>query len=215
MKRFAAALALTLCWVAPAGAHPGHGTEAVTVDGDAFRFAPAEVTIGVNASVYWFWQGVVSRDHSVTTNPGQAESFDSDPDGPPTNETHPAGDSFTHTFRQEGRFTYRCKVHPGMTGVVNVVAPPTSDSLRLNGLRVVDRGDSIHVRFFLSKKADVVTRITRWRKPRWRPVETVNRGGRKGRNELDLPADSLAPGRYRLRVTAYDDLNRSAADEAR
>jgi plastocyanin len=213
MKRLVATLAVTLWCAAPAAAHPGHGAEVVTVDGDLFRFAPAEVTVAVNQPVIWFWQGDVSRDHSVTADPGQAESFDSDPDGPPTDETHPAGDSFTYTFREQGRFTYHCKVHPGMTGVVNVVALPASD-LRLDRLRVADRGDSIRVRFFLSKKADVVTRLTRWRNPHWRPVETLNRDGRKGRNELDLPADSLQPGRYRLRVTAYDELNRRAAKEA-
>jgi plastocyanin len=215
MKRLAAAVVVTLCWVAPASAHPGHGSEAVTVDGDALRFAPAEVKIGVGENVYWFWQGAVTRNHSVTADPGQSESFDSDPAGPPSNGTHPVGDSFTHTFREEGRFTYHCKVHPEMTGVVNVVALPASAALRLKDLRVADRDDSIRVRYSLSKKADVVVRLTRWRKPKWRPVETVNRNGHKGRNKLEVPADSLSAGRYRIRVTAYDVLNQRASDEAR
>jgi len=214
MKRLAAALALVLCAAAPAGAHPGHGAESVTVDGDSLRFAPDEVTVGVGESVIWFWQGVVSRNHSVTSDPGQAESFDSDPNGPPTNATHPAGDSFSHTFREEGRFTYHCQVHSEMTGVVNVVAlPGTSGSLRLNGLRVVDRGRRIHLRFFLSKPADLVGRIAQWRKPRWHGVKTFNERGRKGRNELDVAAGSLEPGRYRLTLTAYDDQNRRTSDE--
>ncbi len=109
MRRLTAAVALILCTAAPAGAHPGHGAEAVTVDGDATRFTPAEVTIGVNENVFWFWEGAISRNHSVTADSGQSESFDSDPDGPPTNETHPQGDSFSHVFRHEGQFTYHCR----------------------------------------------------------------------------------------------------------
>ena len=204
MKRLAVVVALAVFPAAPAVAHPGHGAEAVTIEGDAQRFDPAEVTVGVNESVVWFWQGVVSRDHSVTADPGQAESFDSDPGAVPTNQTHPDGDSFSHVFREEGRFTYHCKVHPNMTGVVNVAGLGGSGSLRLNALRAADRGDTVHVRFFLSKRADLVIRLTEWRKARWRPVKTFNDRGRKGRNEVDLPARSLDPGRYRVQVTAYD-----------
>lgn len=214
MKRLAAAVALALCSVAPAGAHPGHGAISVSVEGDSTRYAPAEVTIGVDDSVIWFWKGVVSRDHSVTADPGQVESFDSDPDGPPTTATHPEGDSFSHTFRHEGRFTYHCQVHPEMTGVVNVFPLPGSTDLRLNALRVVGRTDSIHVRFFLSRKADAVFRFTHWRKPDWEGVRTVSRKGKKGRNTLDFPVGSLSSGRYRLQVTAYDAQNQRAAMQA-
>lgn len=194
-------------------AHPGHGAISVTVDGDGQSYEPAEVTIGVNDAVIWFWTGVVSRNHSVTADPGQAESFDSDPEGPPTNATHPEGDSFSYTFRKEGAFTYHCQVHAGMTGVVNVVGLPTSTDLRLNGFRVVGRGDSIHTRFFLSSAADVVFRFTQWRSSRWHDVETVSRKGRKGRNTFDFPAESLEPGRYRLQLTAYDAQNQRAASQ--
>jgi plastocyanin len=213
MRRAALAAALALCSVAPAGAHPGHGAESVTVDGDSFSYAPAEVTIGVGESVIWFWQGVVSHDHSVTADPGQAESFDSDPAGPPTSETHHNGDSFSHTFREEGRFSYHCQVHPGMTGVVNVVPIPGSSPLRLNGLRAADRGRRIHLRFFLSKPADLVVRVTHWRKPRWHGVKTYTPKGDQGRNELELSTGVLDPGRYRLELTAYDLQNHRASDQ--
>src|SRR5688572_24779477 len=213
MRRCAATLALVLCSVAPAGAHPGHGADAVTVDGDAFRYAPAEVTVGVGDSVIWFWQGSVSRDHSVTADPGQAESFDSDPGATPTNATHPAGDSFFHRFRVEGRFTYHCKVHPAMTGVVNVVAVPGAAALRLSGLRAAERGERVHVRLFLSKRADLVLRIAERRRGRWHEVKTFNQRGRRGRNEFDLEAGSLAPGRYRLSVAAYTFANQRASDQ--
>ncbi len=213
MRRLAAAAALALCSVAPAGAHPGHGAEAVTIDGPGNRFTPAEVTIAVNENVFWFWEGVVSRNHSVTADPGQAESFDSDPDGPPTGATHPEGDSFSHVFSHPGRFTYHCQVHPGMTGVVNVVKPPAPSPLRLQRLRVANRGDSVQVRFSLSRQSDLVIRVTRRTKAGWRTVETLNREGKRGRNELELDRDDLRPGSYRLRVTAYDFVNQRATEQ--
>ena len=45
-------------------------------------------------------------------------------------------------------------------------------------------------------------------------VDTLNRNGRKGRNKLKLSADSLGTGRFRMKVTAYDALNRRASAEA-
>jgi plastocyanin len=216
MRRLAAAAALVLCSVAPAGAHPGHGAESVTVDGDALRYSPDAVTVGVGESVVWFWHGVVTRNHSVTSDPGQLESFDSDPDSPPTNDSHPDGDYFAHAFRNAGRFTYHCKVHPQMTGVVEVVQLPgtTSRPLRLSGLQVSVQGESVAARFRLSVQADLAGRIAELQNGHWRDVKTFNHGGRRGKNELDVPSKSLGPGRYRLSLTAYDSLNRRAKDVA-
>jgi len=213
MRRLAAATALVLCSVAPAGAHPGHGAEAVTVDGAALRFSPSEVTIALNESVVWFWEGGISRNHSVTADAGQAEAFDSDPTGPPTDETHPDGDSFSHVFRHEGRFTYHCQVHPNMTGVVNVVTLPGPGPLRLSRLRVAEAGDPVRIRFSLSRRADLVIRAMRRHNSRWHTVETLTRAGHKGANEVELEGETLRPGRYLVRVTAYDPLNRRASDE--
>jgi plastocyanin len=213
MRRAGLAVALALCAAAPASGHPGHGAEAVNIQGDTARFTPGEVTVGVGDAVVWFWNGTFARNHSVTADPGQAETFDSDPAGPPTNETHPPGDSFSHTFRTVGRFTYHCQVHATMTGVVNVVEVPAgARPLRLSGFRVIARGDGVEARFRLSRRADLVGRVSERRRGDWRAVDTFNATGRKGRNEVEVPSGSLdADHRYRLALTAYDFLNRRAS----
>jgi plastocyanin len=220
MRRLAPAAALVLALALgsgnPAGAHPGHGADAVAIDGDALRYAPPTVTVGVGDTVVWFWGGV-TRNHSVTADPGQAESFDSDPGGPPDGETHPAGSGFSHVFTQQGRFTYYCQNHATMRGLVEVVAvpDPAPGPPRLSDLRVAPRGERIRVGFFLSERADLVARIAERRDGAWRAVETFQRQAYAGQNRLKLPAASLDPGRYRLTLTAYDDADERAEARAR
>ncbi len=212
MRRLAAGIALGLCFaVAPAGAHPGYGGDSVTIEGDAFRYSPPSVTVAVGEPVVWFWQGTLSRNHSVTADPGQAEQFDSDPGGPPTNDTHPEGDSFTHVFSHEGQFWYHCRVHAEMQGFVEVVRlPGQGERLRLSKLEVAPRGERIEVRFKLSAVADLALRIAERRERRWHTVKTLYRKADSGKNRLKLPAGGLEDGHYRLSVAAYDEANRRA-----
>ena len=86
------------------------------------RYSPSEVTINQNEKVTWRFDGP-DTNHSVTSDPGQAESFDSDPGRNPSSVDHPPGSTFSHTFTRTGSFTYYCKVHPSMRGRVNVTAP--------------------------------------------------------------------------------------------
>src|SRR3954454_18217228 len=87
-----------------------------------FAFHPPSVTINQGESVTWTWAGP-DTNHSVTSDPNQADSFDSDPDGPPTAADHLPGSTFAHTFSTSGTFTYLCKVHSFMTGKVVVNGP--------------------------------------------------------------------------------------------
>ena len=211
MRRLALVATLVLCSTAPAGAHPGHGAEPVTIDGDAFRYTPQSVTVAVGDTVVWFWQGAVARNHSVTADSGQAEQFDSDPGGPPTNDTHPAGDSFSHVFTHEGRFTYHCRVHSDMTGVVEVVRlPGQGPPLKLSGLRVSARDTRIEVRFRLTAAADLALRIGERSNNHWHTVKSLYRSGDKGKNRLKVPVGDLDDGSYRLTLAAYDAANRRA-----
>ena len=73
-----------------------------------FAFSPAAVTIQANDSVTWTWAG--SASHSTTSD--TAGLWDSG--------IMSAGASFSHTFQNAGTFTYRCTIHPGMVGTVNV-----------------------------------------------------------------------------------------------
>src|SRR5688572_27978802 len=114
----ALALVASMTLVAGTGeAHPGHGSVAVEIAFQAYSPADAEVIVG--DSVVWTWTGP-DTNHSVTSDPGQADRFDSDPTGTPA---HPAGDTFVHTFNEVGTFRYHCRVHPTMTGKVVVTDP--------------------------------------------------------------------------------------------
>jgi plastocyanin len=210
VRALAAATAALCCLIAgPASAHPGHGAEPVTIEGDSFSYSPQNVTVAIGQPVIWFWKGTIARNHSVTADPGQAEQFDSDPHGPPDNQTHPEGDYFSHTFRTEGRFTYHCKVHPDMTGVVEVIRlPGQGPPLKLSKLRVTPRAEKIKVRFRITARADLALRIGEHANHRWRTVKSVYRSADKGANRLKLPVRDLEDGPYRLTVTAYDAANR-------
>src|SRR5215213_877884 len=117
--------ALTIV-AAPALGHPGHGPSEVEVGDDFFRSNDVRAVTG--DTVVWTWLGPAG-DHSVSSDPGQAESFDSDP-GRTTRIAHPPGFTFSHRFTRAGVFTYRCRVHTAMTGKVTVAALAERDSVR-------------------------------------------------------------------------------------
>src|SRR5436305_12295693 len=112
-----------------------------------FSFAPTTVRIQPGDTVTWHWDGP-DLNHSVTADPGQPESFDSDPST--SSPLHTPGDTFSHTFNTAGTFTYHCKVHSFMQGKVVVGTPttpppasggaPSISSLRASGGRFCKRG---------------------------------------------------------------------------
>lgn len=204
------AAALVLVPVAGAGAHPGHGGEAIVIDGDAFEYTPPSTTIGVGDTLIWFWDGTLFRNHSVTADAGQAEQFDSDPAGLPTNASHPDGSTFSHAFTHKGVFTYYCKVHPSMRGSVEVVDVPDAvpGAPRLRALDVQSKGKRVLARFRLSERADVVGRVAAREDGRWRTVDSFSQRARAGLNEVKVPTDRLKRGAYRLTLVAYDAADR-------
>ena len=91
-------------------------------DIDDFAFTPDPILIEVGDRVTWANRG--DETHTVTADDGSFDGDDVDPD-----------DSYSKTFRQPGRFPYRCTRHSGMTGVVEVgdhtdgtPAPPATTS---------------------------------------------------------------------------------------
>lgn len=85
---------------------PGDGAAAVTVEGSSFK--PSSVSVKVGDTVTWTFKD--SFDHTVTADD---KSFDSG--------TKKSGDApFEHTFATAGSFTYKCAIHPSMTGTVTV-----------------------------------------------------------------------------------------------
>lgn len=77
------------------------GPIVAVVDND---FEPSEVTIDVGETVTWTWEGEIPHDVA-------GESFAS--------EVQREG-RFEHTFTEPGTFDYRCTVHQGMRGTVEV-----------------------------------------------------------------------------------------------
>lgn len=73
-----------------------------------FKFSPIEIKIHVGTTLTW--TNMDSATHTVTATDG---SFDS--------SALNKGDTFAHTFDQEGNFTYYCSNHANMQGLVVVV----------------------------------------------------------------------------------------------
>jgi plastocyanin len=213
-------LAALLAPAATTSSHPGHGFLAVSIKG--FAFNPPEIQAVQSDTVVWFWDGA-DRNHSVTADPGQAEQFDSDPSGPPTQDTHKPSEGFQHQFSQVGTFTYFCKVHAGMKGRVVVSplqggpAPPDTTPPTLSRVvakpaqfctkrskRCSKRGTVLE--FGLSEKADVLVEVRRRKGKRavGKVVDALDPRGRVGANRVKLPGSALKPGGYRIEVTATD-----------
>jgi plastocyanin len=186
--------------------HPGHGPIRVNVGAGAFK--PAGLRVGTGDTVIWIWAGP-DLDHTVTAHPGQAEQFDSDPGGTPTRARE---ESFAHRFTRTGTYTYFCRVHPdqmkGSVEVVELTGLGDTKRPRLTRVRVGPEGRRIA--FTLSERAILLLRIQRRVRERWRSMRDFDVFARKGRNSARLPLRGLAPGRYRVRVMAYDDADNAS-----
>ena len=163
--------------------------------------------VSVGDTVLWVWTGP-DLDHTVSADPGQSESFDSDPDGTPE---HPKDDSFAKTFSEAGRFTYRCRIHPAMRGAIEVIDLATElDTERPVLARLRVNPSRRRIAFRISEGAVVLGRIQRRIRGHWRSRRDFDVFAERGLNRARLPLRGLAPGRYRVRLTAYDDAdNRS------
>ena len=90
------------------GVLPAMGSSTTVTDSGA-NWVPSTVQIHVGDDVKWNWTGF----HNVAFDDGARS-------GSPT-----SGGSFERTFTTSGAFTYRCEVHGGMTGAVNVTQAST------------------------------------------------------------------------------------------
>lgn len=73
-------------------------------------FTPNAITVPLNTTVTWAWQGTTSA-HNVT--------FAATP-GAPTDIPDRTSGSASKTFNNAGTFNFQCTNHPGMTGSVTV-----------------------------------------------------------------------------------------------
>jgi plastocyanin len=210
-----AALSAAVLWSPQAAGHPGHAPGQVGVANNAFN--PATVTVAAGDTVIWFWDGP-DTNHSVTSDPGQEESFDSDAGTAAPLVRHQKDDSYSHRFDQVGKYTYSCKVHPAMHAAVEVQKAPRRDVTRprLTDVRVTPARAtrSARVRFTISEAGFVVAGIRRAGSSR--VVKTANGFVRRGERSIGFGVRRLRPGRYTARLVAEDNAaNRSRPKVAR
>lgn len=108
----AAALAVTPFTASPRPA----AAATVSVDIVDVAFSPAAVTVGVGDTIVWTNTGAAP--HTSTSDPGQADAWDS--------STLTTGQSFSRTFSVPGTFTYFCAIHPFMRASLTVREAPTA-----------------------------------------------------------------------------------------
>jgi hypothetical protein len=92
-----------------------------------------------------------------------------------------------------------------MRGVINVIALTDSQDAQSPVLRRLHVNEQRRrLTFTVSEGAEVLGRIQRRVLGRWRTRRDFNAYAARGRNRTRLPLHGLAPGRYRIRLTAYD-----------
>lgn len=85
--------------------------------GDQFEFAPTAVHVDVDDKV--LWTNKSQARHTVTSSAGNGQ-FDSG--------EIPPGGQWERRFTLAGTYTYRCEIHPDMTGRIQVGEPVTTTS---------------------------------------------------------------------------------------
>ena len=185
-----------------------------------FAFSPTPITIAQGDTVTWHWAGP-DTNHSVTSDPMQADSFDSDPMRAPLSTDHPPGDTFDHKFDTPGTFSYHCQVHSSMHGKVVVTAPgggpppdttpPAITALKAKGGRTCKKHakkckpKATTVSFSLSEASVVKLTV------KGRPKATVSTSMNAGPNKLSISTKRLPPGKYTVKVVATDAAGNASA----
>ena len=192
--RFRLVLAPLALLVSLAVAAPASAAEQLVNVVD-FEFQPKRVQVNPGDTVTWTF---TDPGHTTTADRGQAESWNS---GPAAN---PAGDRFSHTFRNPGRYSYICIPHGSfMTGLVQVGRDEFPKSQR--SFRQTRRGNSITMRFRLVEPAKVTAKL---RGPTGRT--TTRRRGRLAPKRHSIKFEGLRDGRYRGTVTFVDDFKKKS-----
>lgn len=121
---FAALTALVACSPEPPSSVEGSRTTREVAIA-SFAFDPPSIDVDRGQAVTW-----VNRDdiaHTVTSGrakrqgvPGVSDNRDAQPDGAFDSGTMELNDDFTHTFDEQGTFTYYCAIHAGMKARVVV-----------------------------------------------------------------------------------------------
>jgi len=136
------AFSLVMALVAPAVASESD----VSIGG--FKFAPPTVTVQQGDTVTWNWAGP-DTNHTVTSDPGQADSLESHPASPPTRSSARPRAHLQPHLQHPGTFTYFCRVHTFIKGkvIVNPAPPPVDQGAGAGAPQSAGSGDSGHPTF--------------------------------------------------------------------
>jgi plastocyanin len=172
------------------------------------RFSPTNVTISVNDSVIWTWQGPSAHSTTSGTN-GTFADDNGVPSGSWDSGIQITPSTFTNTFTSSGVFSYYCTVHhlTGMTGEVFVVSsglPPTLAITRpLNG-EVFAAPANVAIQASVTNGSGIVTNVQFLQGTTVLANVTVA--------PFSTTANGLIAGNYALTAIAQDDGNLSATD---
>jgi plastocyanin len=126
------------------GAEAQGGATVAIVD---FAFDPVLTGVAVGDSVTWTNYG--AEHHTVTSDDSSFNSGNLAP-----------GESFTATFAATGSYTYRCRIHPSMTGTVIVNGGVGGSGGEMQAVPVVGVGTAAPHQFpWLATMAAVATVI--------------------------------------------------------
>jgi plastocyanin len=225
------ALAGALIWFAILAAFAQAASDhAVSIQGVAFKDASTGTGLTVidpGDTVTWTWNGSgLDLHHSVTSDPGSAQTFDSDASNP--THTHTTGQTFQVTFPTSGCFQYHCEVHATMHGQVQVglaMCPPPSGGGGAGGggggngpppppppgpsgqpdtvapaFSAVSAKGGKKLVFKLSEAGRVTIKVLRGKKT----VKTFKVSGKQGSNSFRLTHRGLKHGKYKITLTATD-----------
>lgn len=197
---------------------PARAAAPQTVATSNFQFVPATLTVDRGDRVTWAFGGP-DTNHSITSEAGQVETFDSDPARNPTWADHPIGTSYGRVFDVAGTIKYFCKVHAGMRGTIVVrdpsapapgAAPADTSAPRVRALRLtVRRAGPARLTLRLGEAAKLRVTLTGGGR-----TTVLKKRATAGRVSL-LLRRAAPRGRYRVKVVAVDAAgNRSATTRA-
>lgn len=158
-----------------------------------FSFRPDYTRIEPGETVTWTVLGNASP-HTVNSAPGAPAAFDS-------LELLP-GDAFSFTFAAAGRYPYVCDIHPFMKGVVQVGPDTVEPTLAKPKAKLGKRG--VRVSFRLSETSRVSAKLASVRKLGKALKRVRAKRIRNGARSVSLKTKGLAPGRYRVTLSAKD-----------
>ncbi|HXB59131.1 MAG TPA: Ig-like domain-containing protein [Candidatus Acidoferrales bacterium] len=194
-------------WIASVQSGYGAMTNVFVGANGSVRFSPTNVTISVNDSVIWTWQG---SDHSTTSGTNGTIGDDNGvPSGSWGSGVQNIPFTFTNTFTSAGIFSYYCSVHHnfGMTGQVFVVSSSLPPSLAitspLNGA-VLAAPANVAIQAAVTNGSGTVTNV------QFLEGSTVLANATTA--PFSAAANNLAAGNYTLTAIALDDNNLSATD---